>query len=121
MLKIDMEFRKGILFIRLKGQLNKKTVEVFNNEIIPVVLKHGLKNIVINFDKLNSIDLKGIESLIELNDLVSRWNGKTTLCSINEKMKKNIYESKIYDRFYEVSDELTALEVFKIWKKIYYC
>ena len=109
-----MEFRKGILFIRLIGKLNKYTVSTFNTEIIPVVLKHGLKYIVINFDKLESIDVKGIESLIELNDIVSKWDGKTTLCSINEKIKNNIYTSEVTNRYFEVSDELTALEVFEI-------
>lgn len=114
MLKIDMEFRKGILFIRLIGKLNKKTVNTFNNEIIPVILKHGLKYIVVNFDKLSSIDINGIEALIELSDLVSRWNGKTTLCSINENVKANLYNTEVTNRYFEVSDELTALKVFEI-------
>ncbi len=114
MLKIDMEFRKGILFIRIIGKLNKYTISDFSDNVIPVILKHGLKYLVINLDKLESIDSYGIKELIKINDLVSKWNGKATLCSINECMKENIYKSDLTGRFFETSDELTAIEVFKI-------
>lgn len=114
MLKIDMEFRKGILFIRLVGKLNKYTVNEINDNVIPVILKHGLKFIVVNLDKLYSIDSEGIEMLIKLNELVSRWNGKTTLCSINKYMKDDINNTDLKNKYFETSDELTAIEVFKI-------
>ena len=114
MLKIDMEFRKGILFIRLEGKLNKYTVNEINDNVIPVILKHGLKFIVVNLDKLYSIDSEGIEMLIKLNELVSRWNGKTTLCSINKYMKDDINNTDLKNKYFETSDELTAIEVFKI-------
>ena len=114
MLKIDMEFRKGILFIRLQGKLNKYTIHKIEDNVIPVILKHGLKFIVINLDKLQSIDSCGIEMLIKLNELVSRWNGKTTMCSLNRYMKENINKTDLKSKYFETSDELTAIEVFKI-------
>ena len=117
MLKIDMEFRKGILFIRLCGKLNKYTVHQIDENVIPVILKHGLKFIVVNVDKLESIDSHGIETLIKLNELVSKWNGKTTLCSLNKYMKDSIYNTDLKNKYFETSDELTAIEVFKIWQK----
>ena len=109
-----MEFRKGISFIRLEGKLNKYTVNEINDNVIPVILKHGLKFIVVNLDKLYSIDSEGIEMLIKLNELVSRWNGKTTLCSINKYMKDDINNTDLKNKYFETSDELTAIEVFKI-------
>ena len=109
-----MEFRKGILFIRLQGKLNRYTVYKIEDNVIPVILKHGLKFLVINLDKLQSIDSYGIEMLIKLNELVSRWNGKTTMCSLNKYMKENINNSELRSKYFETSDELTAIEVFKI-------
>ena len=52
--------------------------------------------------------------LIKLNELVSRWNGKTTLCSINKYMKDDINNTDLKNKYFETSDELTAIEVFKI-------
>lgn len=118
MLKIDMEFKKGILFVRLEGSLNKCNIEKFNNEVIPVVLKHGLKYVVVNLDKLNAIDTKGIESLMELNQIVTEFDGKTTLCSLSSSnVKSCLRESEYNNLFYETSNELTALGVMKLWKQ----
>lgn len=115
MLEINMEFTKGILWIRLKGVLNKKTSETFEEEVIPVILKHGIKYVVINLDKLNLIDVKGIETLMSLNEVIHNLNGKTTLCSLTNKEVKDILNRKEYVcEFYETSNELTALEVMKI-------
>lgn len=117
MLKVDMEFKKGILFVRLEGSLNKRNIEKFNNEVIPVVLKHGLKFVVVNLDKVNTIDTNGIESLMELNEIVSEFDGKTTLCSLtNSNVKTSLRESDYNNLFYETSNELTALGVMKLWK-----
>ena len=117
MLEINMEFRKGILFIRLTGDLNIKTINIFNEEVIPVILKHGLKYIVVNLDKLDKIDVSGIETLMNLNELVSRWDGKASLCSVNKSIKNNF--TQLDSKFYDASDELNALEVFGFWKMKY--
>lgn len=110
MLKVDMEFKKGIFFVRLEGSLNKTTTEKFSNEVFPVILKYGLKYIVVNLDKVNIIDEKGIETLMELNEIVSKWKGKTTLCSLTNKKVKTIIKESMYNTlFYETNNELTAL------------
>jgi anti-anti-sigma factor len=115
MLKIDMEFKRGVLFVRLEGSFNKENIEKFNNDVIPVILKHGLKFVVVNLDKVNTLDINGIESLMELNEIVSKYDGKTTLCSLtNKKVQKSLRESTYSDMFYETSNELTAIGVMKL-------
>ena len=55
MLKTSMEFRRGILFIRVKGDLNKNTVKGIVDE--------DFKYIVINIDDIYSIDSYSIKYL----------------------------------------------------------
>ena len=118
MLNINMEFKKGILFIRLDGLLNKRTKETFDNDVLPVVLDNELKYIVVNLDKVLEVDTYGIECLNDLNDIVASFNGKTTLCSLtNKKVKQKIEESKFISSFYETNNELTELGVMKLWTK----
>lgn len=115
MLKIDMEFKRGILFIRLDGSLNKMSKQKFENDVIPVVLKYGLKYVVVNLDKVNTIDNEGVNSLMELSEIVSKTNGKTTLCSLtSECVKTSLREFEYNNMFYETSNELTALGVMKL-------
>jgi anti-anti-sigma factor len=110
-----MEFNKGILFIRLNGSLTKYYNKEFRSEVFPVVLKHEFKYIVLNMENLNLIDEKGIRCLIDLNRIVSSWNGRTSICSlINHDVKNCIERNKVYDYYYNTYDELSAIGVFKI-------
>ena len=63
MLKINMEFRKGILFVRLKGALTKYTYKSLDNYLIPVINNHGLKYLVYNLEAVTLIDSYGKASL----------------------------------------------------------
>ena len=115
MLKTNLEFKKGILFIRLEGNLNKKTIEQFDNEVLAVVLSNKLKYVVVNLDQIYEIDEKGVDGLMELNDIVYNFNGITTLCNLtNRNVKKIIKENDFTNNFYEVANELTALKVMNL-------
>ena len=49
MLKMNLEYDKGILFVRLDGVLNRSTSYKVNNYLVPVLLKHKIKYLVYNF------------------------------------------------------------------------
>ena len=44
LLDINLEFCKGILFIRLKGVLNKNTVDKLKEEVNNLVKENGIRN-----------------------------------------------------------------------------
>lgn len=112
MLEIDMEFRKGILFIRLSGKLDKTTIGKLNREVTELVKDNGIKNIVFNIDKLTSIDLKGINSLLYNYELSRMNDGKAMLCGVNNSLVRyRISNSRLFNYMYEVSDELSAIKV----------
>lgn len=52
-----MEFRRGILFIRLKGDLNKNTIKG--------VIDEDFKYVVLNLDNMYSIDSYSIKYIIK--------------------------------------------------------
>ncbi len=112
---IKMEYKKGILFIRIEGVFNRLTYKKFNEEVFPTILKNELKYIVVNFDKLKRIDKCGIESLSELFDIIDRYNGKITFCNlINLNIKEFINENLSNDLFFESANELTAIGMFDL-------
>lgn len=115
MLKIKMEFKKGILFIRLEGILNKKTIEKFDSEVLSVVLTNKLKYIVVNLDQVYEVDEIGVDGLKELNDIIYNFKGKGALCSLsNSKVKRQIREYDYTNNFYEFENELNALGMIRI-------
>lgn len=105
MLKINMEFRKGILFIRLKGDLTKLTYQSLNDYLIPIIYNNGIKYVVYNLEKINNLDCFGRLSLKEGYTATKRNNGTCLICG------KQIYFN---DEFKTVKDELEALRLIKI-------
>ena len=75
MLKTSMEFRRGILFIRVKGDLNKNTVKGIVDE--------DFKYIVINIDDIYSIDSYSIKYLKKLYKSFKNNKGNIIICDKN--------------------------------------
>lgn len=99
MLKINMEFRKGILFIRLKGDLNKNTIKG--------VIDDDFKYIVLNIDNMYSIDSYCIKYLNKLYKNVEDDKGKMIICdkfNISKRLLKDIPK---------VNNEYDAFELFE--------
>ncbi|MDD2208044.1 MAG: STAS domain-containing protein [Bacilli bacterium] len=105
MLKINMEFRKGVLFIRLKGSLTKNTVKSLNDYLIPVIIKQGIKYVVYNLGAVTIIDNYGKESLEKGIEAAKINHGDALIC--NTKLILD-------DKFKIVENELAALSLINI-------
>ena len=95
MLKTNMEFSKGILFIRLKGDLNKNTIKG--------IIDRDFKYIVLNIDNMYSIDSYSINYINKLYKKLEYTRGKMIICdkfNISRKLLKDIPKiEKEYDAF----------------------
>ena len=115
MLEINMEFRKGILFIRLIGQLNEKTVGKLEKEVTELVKDYGIRNLVFNLEEVTNIDIKGINALLKNYKLCKKNDGKTLVCNLdNSLVKHRIYNSRLLKYMYEASDEISAINVLNL-------
>ena len=104
MLKINMEYRKGILFIRLKGNLINSTHESLINYLIPIIKDKGIKYIVFNLEKIDKIDKYGKESLKIIINEVKKVSGIGLICNC----KNNYSDLKI------IENELVAFDYITI-------
>lgn len=105
MLKINLEYRKGILFVRLKGNLNKNTASKFMEYTIPIIEDYGIKYMVYNLDGLMSIDSIGENALVSGGKSIKNNDGIVLL--INNRINTSL-------RFDTISDELVALDLLKV-------
>ena len=111
MLTVGTEFRKGIFFVRLKGDLNKNTIYKLNKRVTNVVKKNGIRNIVFNFTNLKSIDTKGINTILYNYELCKKNEGRSLLCGNNDNIRNKLKSSRLINYVYEISDELTAIRI----------
>ncbi|MGM9881240.1 MAG: hypothetical protein ACI31S_00120 [Bacilli bacterium] len=99
MLKTSMEFRKGILFIRLKGDLNKNTIKG--------VIDNDFKYIVLNINNMYSIDSFSIKYINNLYKYLEDSNSKIIICD-----KFNI-ASKFLKEIPKINNEYEAFKLFE--------
>ena len=102
MLDYDFIFKKGILFIRLKGDVTKKTSNFFDTEIDPLILDNGIKNVVFNISKLSKVDNDGIMAICNSYLKLSK-ESNVLLCGIPSYLKDKFKNLK------QKEDELTIL------------
>lgn len=114
MLKINTEYREGILFVRLKGELNKDTVSKFNNRVTNSIKENGIRNVVFNFSALKSIDFKGINTILYNYEICKNNDGKSLLCGNNININKILKSSRLVNYVCEVTDELSAIRLLKV-------
>lgn len=113
-----MEFHKGVLFIRLSGELTKDTVPKLNEEVTALIKETGIKNIVFNIKELKLIDMKGINALLYNYELIKTNKGSGCVCGIdNSLVKHRINNSRLLKYLYESSDEIGALNIINLYKE----
>lgn len=110
MLKVDMEYEKGILYVRLNGVLDRKACYKINNYIVPVVLKHKIKYLVFNLFLLKDIDEAGLDSLLNTKCAIRSNKGKICLCEVSDEMKIKIKRL----RMQVASNEIAANRLINI-------
>ena len=87
MLRINVEFRKGVLFVRLDGTIeNDNYLKSINNLIESI----GIKYIVLNIENIKFVDVNSINHIINYNKEILKKNKHLLICD------NNINRSKIF-------------------------
>lgn len=104
MLKINFEFRKGIFFIRLIGNLNNKNY--FENEKIlkDLIIENKFKYIVINTNYLKNVDLDGLNYLLEIFYITKSNESNLIICD-----KNNIFKRLLNKSIPSIKEEIEVL------------
>lgn len=114
MLNTILEYRKGILFVRLDGNLVSKNIRFISNTLIPIIEKDKLENIVINMESINEIDLKGINFIFYIYELCKKNKGKLLLSNLKDGIRVKLKRNSVFRYIREVDNELESFEVINI-------
>ena len=86
MLKMDLEYEQEVLFIRFKGKLQRNVCYKINNYVVPVINKHHLKKLIINFKDVTYLDEAGVDALLNAKCAMKRNKGKLYLCEVRKEI-----------------------------------
>ena len=99
MLKISLEYKKSMMFVRLKGNLNSNTSSYFEEYTLPIINDFKVKYLVINLNNLDTVDNIGYQSIDNVSQVVKKKNGKVLIIDR-------------YNHFF--NPDLLALNIIKI-------
>ncbi len=113
MLRINMEFRKGLLFIRLKGELSENNSKRLEQYLNSIVTENGIKYLVLNFNEVEKVEEQGINTIFNCYQDIIMNNGKLVLCGY-KKLNNNILTSDLFQDIYKSNTELGAFKLINI-------
>lgn len=111
MLDIDMEFKQGILMVRLKGILNGDTSNLLKKDLEVVIKDNGIKYVLLNLKDLSYIDNYGLDVIKKSYEEIVKNNGKLILCGIDKIFDYNV---NLTDNLYQISEEVAAYNIVNI-------
>lgn len=101
MLKINTEYYKGVLFIRLKGRFDKS---LYTNTINYLINNFGINTIVLNFYNLQYISVDNINYINQENNKILKK--KTKLLIIDNETRRNLFKNTI-----KIDNEIDAFSL----------
>lgn len=112
MLEIKKEVERGILFLRLEGDINNRTFTTLGKEINYLLYQQGISNFVFDFTNIYSVE-ETIFSNIQSKLIEIFLNcGKVVMCGLSEIGKSKIGFTK--DRLFYVNNNLEAFKYLNL-------
>ena len=87
MLRINTEFRKGVLFVRLSGKISDENYLESINSLVEDI---GIKYVVLNIENIKKIDVNNINHIINYNRKILKNKGRLLICD------KNVNRNRIF-------------------------
>ena len=104
MLKINFEFRKGIFFIRLIGDLTKESYSKTESRLLALINENKFKYIVINTNYLDKVDFDGLNYITKIYYIAKENNSNLIICD-----KMQIFKILLNDNVPSIKDEIEVL------------
>lgn len=100
---VNIEFNRGVLFVRISGILDKTNENSIMEKVLKIIKEGGIKNLVFNIQNLK---VDGSVSIFdECKNVIEENNGKMILCSDNNMKYRYVEKAK---------NELEALRMINV-------
>ena len=113
MLNITTEYKDGIFYVRLKGELTKDNINKLYQKVSYIIKEVGIRNVVFNLEKITKIDIKGINSLLYNYELCKINQGYSLILS-NASIDRMLRKRHIFHYMTEINSEIMASEIIKV-------
>lgn len=114
MLDINLEFIRGILFIRLEGVLDNNTYTKLSDCLDDMINNKKLKYFVLNLEELDIIDEEGMNTIIDRYFDICLNDGKLVICGYKNQYRSDFILEDIFSMIEHSNNELGAFKLINI-------
>ena len=111
-MKIKERKRDGVAIIELSGKLMGGPDAETIDETIKTLLHEGVKNIVVNLEKVRWVNSTGLGILISGYTTVKKSGGELKLLKVSDRIENIFIVSKLYTVFESFDNEDEAVQSF---------
>lgn len=112
MLKIDTIYKRGILFVRLYGVINKNTKLELDKTLESAIDKVGIKYLLLNFDNIYYINSDITLIMEKWSKRLKENDGKFFVCGYDKVSDK--YSIDVSRTALKTKDEFSAFNMINI-------
>lgn len=110
MLNADIEYKRGILFVRLEGEINDNTLIDLSDNLELIISKAGIKYMVLNVEKGYFGNCSNLDNIISIYKEKLGIDGKLLVCGYADE--KSL--SKKFNQLYKMSTEWSAFNLINL-------
>ena len=109
-MQVQLLRRKEKLIIRLKGELDHHSAQIFRGAVEKELVKDRVQDLILNMKNLTFMDSSGIGAILGRYKQVKARGGKTIICGASPHIEKILQMGGILKIIPLVENESTALE-----------
>ncbi|HHW39415.1 MAG TPA: anti-sigma F factor antagonist [Bacillales bacterium] len=113
-LVINLETKKDVLLIRLKGELDHHTAENLRNKVSDKIEQNNIHHIILNLEELAFMDSSGLGVILGRYKQIQSQGGEMVVCSISPAVKRLFDLSGLFKIIRLVDDEQYALKTLGV-------
>jgi len=111
-LQIETIYKKGILFVRCYGVINKETKKELEKTLESAINEVGIKYLLLNVENIYYINTE-IESIIKKwSTILSKKDGKFFMCG--KEQLKETYDVDKTEKVLQMTDEFSVFKMINI-------
>lgn len=111
---VTTEQRRGVLIVRLSGELDHHAAEMVRMELDDVIMRGRAEHLVLSLKELQFMDSSGLGVILGRYKLIRGKGGKMAVCDASAPVKRLLEMSGLFKIMSVYDDENAALSDLEV-------
>ncbi|CAM2866515.1 MULTISPECIES: anti-sigma F factor antagonist [Paenibacillus] len=113
-LHVEMEHHRGILIVRLSGELDHHTADMVRMQMDEAIQRRQCEHLVLSLKDLQFMDSSGLGVILGRYKLIKNKGGKMVVCDVNPPVYRLLEMSGLFKIMPIYENEGTALSGLEV-------